>query len=569
MNTQETAKSEDRRGQGSWNLRWVILLSALLPWLAQPPFALWPISLLAVVPLLWLSNRPTISRREFLGLYAASAIYWATTLQGLRHAHPLIYPCWLVLAGYLGIYPVLFVLVLRRVRRWMPLELAAPMVWVAAECLRNYLLTGLSAAMLGHSLADIPALIQIADLGGTYLVSAMLIVVNVAIFQAVVHRQALLHAMPAIGLMLVVVAFSYLYGRMRLAEETTPGSTTFALIGRNEVVEYIQDKDRQIELYQAYARQSEASLRNTDRVVDVVVWPESMFTADLAWNVGDGNSRIAEAEGLTPAEVRQSLQSSRDSFEMRARSLQYYLSESNTFTEASSTSELQVARKIPHLLVGCGVINYGDEVEPHSGVVHIDSNGRVAEWYAKMHLVMFGEYVPIVSSIPGIRSLVPGNMGLTAGDGPRPMNVDGYSVCPNICVETAVERVTVNHFRTLLRSEQPLPHAVVSVSNDGWFDDSSVVQHHKRCAQLVAVATRRDILSAANNGPTVWIDRFGQVVEELPQGQSGAVIATPPRNQPVSIAVRYGDWPVRFVSLLVLVIAVVPSRHESVGDASS
>jgi apolipoprotein N-acyltransferase len=132
------------------------------------------------------------------------------------------------------------------------------------------------------------------------------------------------------------------------------------------------------------------------------------------------------------------------------------------------------------------------------------------------------------------------------------MKVGTALVSPNICIETAVERVTVDQLRTLRRSGSPAD-VVVTVTNDGWFDRSSVIDHHRRSAQLVAVGIRRPILSAANNGPTVWIDSRGQTVQSIPTGASGVIMARPQRDARSSLYLQVGDWPARFCAIASLV----------------
>ena len=115
---------------------------------------------------------------------------------------------------------------------------------------------------------------------------------------------------------------------------------------------------------------------------------------------------------------------------------------------------------------------------------------------------------------------------------------------PNLCIETAVERIPVNHMHQLnSRANPKLPDAIVTLTNDVWFHDSAVVDHHLRCAQLVAVGCRRPVLSAANGGPTVWIDSAGRVVERLAKGQSDVIYAQPRRDSRTSLYVRMGSWP--------------------------
>ena len=191
----------------------------------------------------------------------------------------------------------------------------------------------------------------------------------------------------------------------------------------------------------------------------------------------------------------------------------------------------------------------------YSGVVHVSGEGKLADWYGKTHLVMFGEYVPIIPYLPGLRSLVPEGLGLRTGPGAKRFVVGETAVVPNICIETAVERVTINQVAELQRRGQSAD-VIVTVTNDGWFDDSSIIDHHLRCAQLVAVGCRRPILSAANNGPTAWIDSRGQLVQRLARGSNGAIIATPARETRQTLYVSIGDWPARLLAFICLVVLV-------------
>ena len=542
-------------------IRWWLVAAAcvLVPWLAQPPLAWWPIGLVSIVPYLWAAGQVQVDRRKYGVLYLGATLYWALTLQGLRHAHPAMYVCWIALAAYLACYRILFVVSLRRASRFgIPTFLAAPTLWVGMECVRNYLLTGVSAAMLGHTLAEVPSMIQIADIGGSYAVSFVVAMVNVAIFE--VFRAALgsrtaepKTALPIVsaGSAILLVAITIAYGRYRLRQPLGEPKCTFALIGRDEPIEYFQDATRELEIFESYQHQSIETALSHDGPIDVIVWPESMFTGTLPWTVGNGNTDEAAEYGYEPSEVRAILDERRAAFQFRASSLQ------------RRAAKGHVAG--PDLLVGCGVVDYGErETRAYSGLIHIGKQGAVVTWYAKNHLVMFGEYIPLVRSIPVVRDWIPKEIGISNGDGPEFFRVRGTTVAPNICIESAVERVTINHLRQLRQSEA-IPEAIVNVTNDAWFDDSSVVQHHKRCTQLVAVACRRPILMAANNGPTCWIDSRGVIVDEIAQGNAGSVIARPRIDPRVSVVVSIADWPARVCAAL-FVLSLIRRWPRRVGS---
>ncbi len=179
------ASQREKSAPSSNKIAGLAAAGALLLWVSQPPWSLWPLALIAIVPwILMVTTQGQLTRRDYLMIWAAGFCYWLISLQGLHHANPALYVPWVALAGYLAVYPVLFVVVCRQllVRR-VPLWLAAPIAWVGQEWIRNYLLTGISAAMLGHTMADVPIMIQIADLFGSYGVSFVVVSVNVAAFQ--------------------------------------------------------------------------------------------------------------------------------------------------------------------------------------------------------------------------------------------------------------------------------------------------------------------------------------------------------------------------------------------------
>jgi apolipoprotein N-acyltransferase len=113
-----------------------------LLWLAQPPLNLWPLAMVAVVPLLSLAAmREKMNRRCYLVIWGIFSFYWLVSLQGLRHAHPAMVLCLIALAGYLAFYQVLFVGLLRQAVRLFskdgqshttPILFGASIIWVGA-----------------------------------------------------------------------------------------------------------------------------------------------------------------------------------------------------------------------------------------------------------------------------------------------------------------------------------------------------------------------------------------------------------------------------------------------------
>lgn len=532
-------------------------LSALVLWLAQPPLMLWPLAMFALVPLVKLVTLPDpISSRGYFYVWLSALVYWLVSLQGLRHAHWAMHFCWIALAAYLALYHVWFLVTARAMlAARLPLSLAVAIAWVGQECLRNHLLTGISACMLGHTVADVAALVQIADLFGTYGVSFVIAAANVALFRvirAIAARTIDSGFTVDVAVGMTLLGLSILYGQ--LSEPSQPGQRlgTFALVQRSEPVEYLQDLDREVEMFRAYAADTIAAVRRASGPIDAIVWPESMFTAGNPWMMADSDAvvppRLAlQDPSITPEDLQRAVQESRTYFSQRASYL------------LDAIAAARPGQPVPSLIVGSGVVHYGDSQQVHCGVINIAPDGSVKDWYGKSHLVMFGEYVPILPHIPGLRNLVPPELGLKPGSEPKRFHVGETVVAPNVCIETAVERVTVNQLRTLGQTGA-IPDLIVTVTNDGWFDDSSVIAHHQRCAQLLAIGIRRPILSAANNGPTVWIDSRGQVVDQIETATTGVLFAEPRRDTRTSLYLRIGDWPARLCALAGLLALLVARR---------
>lgn len=521
---------------------WHCLAGVILLWLAGPPMAMWPFALVALVPWLMVAGwAEPLGRRGHSVVWIVSTAYWLVSLEGLRHAHPAMYACWIALAAYLAIYHVAFVWITSRISRaGLPLFVVAPVVWVATEVARNYVITGISAAMLGHAMIPAATMIQIADLFGSYGVGFVVVAVNVAVYSALrvlSHRDGWTSTAAPIGVAAGLVLATFLYGRSQLSFPAGKPLATFALLQLDEPVEYEQSVDREVEIFQNYARAAVRAAGDADsEPIDVIVWPESMFTGGSPWMTADADAVVPPEAAMSAAEFQDVIAERQAYFVQRSGYVQALIQATTGRPEP------------PEFLAGCGIIHYGDSPSVYSGVVHIDGNGQLADWYGKTHLVMFGEYVPIVPLIPGLRSLIPPGMGLQTGPGAKLVRVGETTVAPNICIETAVERVTVNQMSDLLdRASGPdaggLPDVIVTVTNDGWFDDSAVIDHHLRCAQMVAVAVRRPILSAANNGPTAWIDSSGRIEKRLATGTHGHVIAKPTADDRTSLYVRIGDWP--------------------------
>lgn len=570
------------RGRGVPSILALAVAGGVLMWLAQPPLQAWPLAWVALVPWILISQLPTLTRRNYGLVYLVAFAYWALTMQGLRHAHPALYAAWLALAAYLAAYPILWIWLVRAADRlphlFPPLWFTAPAVWVGLEWVRNHLLTGISAVMLGHTQADVAPVIQVADLFGSYGVSFVVALVNAAVAIGLQQRigattantalepqaaevQSPARARTAYAVAAVTLGLTLGYGVWRIREaESLPSRTVdgespgvIALIGRDEPIVFEQDYRRELEIFQNYLEQTLDAARRAavaGRTIEAVVWPESMFTGAVPHVHVEAGLPLVVPPGaaMEEAELRQYIDESRLRFRYRAADLQQRIRQ----ITGQATG--------PELVVGCSVVRYNDPLGVQCGCVQISADGKVVDFYAKNHLVMFGEYIPGIEYLPWVERWLPPGIGVTPGDGPVAMRVGDQVLAPNVCIETAVERVTINQIRRLLaRGENPT--LIVNVTNDGWFDRTSVVEHHLRAAQFVAVGARRPVLIAANGGPTAWIDGSGRIVQRLANGEAGSILVSPQPDGRRALYLTLGDWPAAFLAMFYLAILGSAAFH--------
>ena len=442
-------------------------------------------------------------RRWHAAVYWPWLVFWIVQLAGLRHAHRWMFVPATMMAVYLAVYPLAFTIVIRRLPRTLPLSWTAPLVWVATEWVRNHLGTGISIGMLGHGMANSSHLAAPASWGGSYAVSAWAMLAGATALAAVrIRWREALVGVTALGLAL---GFSNSGAPTKVFRNAGP---TIALVQRNESVDYADPPQRQLEIFDAYAEQTVRSLSETQTAVDVVVWPESMMTGGAPWMEIESDLVVPPDYGVPEAEFRAAIADQQRYFRQRVDALQRRLAAVNH-------------GRRPIVIGGCAVVRYGDHPRTYSGVVSVDADAQRVRWYGKRHLVMFGEYIPLISHVPGLRNLVPPGLGMTAGERVEVFDVGKHFLMPTVCIETAVEHL----IPSMVDAASSPVDAVLTVTNDGWFDGTRVVRLHRRAAQMVAVRAGRPIFSAANGGPTMVIDRWGQIVESLPLDAAGVLIS--------------------------------------------
>jgi len=582
--------------------------------LAFPPLRWAPAAHVALVPLLLLIARAP-DRRTLLAstalagvvLYAAQ-VHWLTMVTWSAYVGVVLY-CLI----FWVLFAVLVRWTLRRTR--LPLALLAPVLWVALEWARSWVLTGFPWLFLGHPQATSPVLLQVADLTGAYGLSALSAATAGFITDLLTRPfflrygariRTALSLRVSVALVLGAWVFVIGYGLWRLrpvemadgpvvvtiqssipqelrwflpetagkagdgqtgrAPDNPGGDEQPAGQGGNEEQEQKPDPG----MVQVRRLTAEA-LADTPEP-DLVVWPETTVPGYL-------NAWFLDAEIRDPAGAARDPEFARA---LKADPAYGPWLESMRRSQGRSRGYWQeihrmLAGRDAAMLVG-GVSMVSDATEPGGTAVcnsaflftRGDAVHAATERYDKVHLVPFGEYVPFRDSAPWLYRLLmkftpyAEEYNLTPGKEYALLEVAGVAFGVPICFEDAFPGVCR---RMAYRHGRKRADFLVNISNDGWFHGTVEQEQHWDLSVFRAVENRVPVVRSVNTGISGFIDSSGRAVSRVADeaGRVRSVIGREARRVQLdpreSVYGRYGDVFAVTLSIVALCLIIVAVFH--------
>ncbi|MGN0852791.1 MAG: apolipoprotein N-acyltransferase [Kiritimatiellia bacterium] len=478
------------------------VLSAVLLWAAFPPCGETAGLAVALTPLLAVSRLCAV-RRAAAAWTLGGFLFWAATLSWMPAIvknggpWPLVVLGWLGLAGlctaYFALYGALSARYWSAVRplggrkgaalTLLGLVVVEPSLWAGVEWLRGTLFTGFAWNFLGTGLAHVPAFARPARLGGVYLVSALVVLLN-GVFATLVCRivSQMVRAAPAVrprllrsletALPLAAVMAVYWLASPAVTPPASaagaarpPVALRVALVQRNLPCVF-SDRSGRDDPSAVYGRLLAPAAAARPHLV---VWGESAM-AEF------GTLRSAAARAAAQRFCEQaggaSLLAGGDDVETGPDGTRKVFNAAGLYSPSAPP-----ARPSPALAV-----------------------------YAKQHLVPFGEYIPFDKLVPALQRLSPIGVSLWPGDAKvldLPVGADVVKIAPLICFEDtdpALARAAAK------RGAQ----AIVLITNDSWFSHSQEPLQHAWQAVLRAVETGLPVIRVGNSGVTGVISPDGK-----------------------------------------------------------
>lgn len=189
-----------------------------------------------------------------------------------------------------------------------------------------------------------------------------------------------------------------------------------------------------------------------------------------------------------------------------------------------------------------------------NSVIAVDALARASAIYDKVHLVPFGEFMPLRWLIP-FKKLTEGSTDFSPGQERFPLRVGRLpAFAPLICYEA----IFPHHAGAM--GERP--EWLLNVTNDAWFGDSDGPYQHLQMSRVRAVEQGVPLVRAANTGISALVDPFGRIVEQLDLGIEGILDVELPKPVEGNTWFRVlGNVPVILIVMLTLAATYRSARR--------
>ena len=146
----------------------------------------------------------------------------------------------------------------------------------------------------------------------------------------------------------------------------------------------------------------------------------------------------------------------------------------------------------------------------YNSIFLFDENAKLVDFYKKTHLLAFGEYLPGVGLIPGLKKWLPEVSHFSRGKGPKVSKFGDLNIGYQICYEGLYPGLSAE------LSNQSA-NIIINVTNDSWFGHTVEPYQHLYMTMARAIETRIPIVRSTNTGISSAILADGTFLEKSPE----------------------------------------------------
>ena len=445
---------------------WVSVLagafSGLLFALAFPPYGAVVLLPLALIPWLVALSREEKRWRALVSGAVFGLVYWCASIPWIVYvvthyggqSAPMGVVCLVLLALILAEWPAAVAwTIVAAAPPSSPWRLAFfPLLWAASEHLRCVVYKGFPWNLTGHALFRHPIWMQSASLWGVVGVGALVVGVAALLARAIAARSLV----PA-GAAMAIVLGAGVFGAWRISKPV-PATEEFrvSLLQPNLTEEMRSSSAGAAAGYRTVLGQADEA---SDNLPALIVLPESALP--VYWQRSE--------------RLRQDLAT----IAMRGPAVLF-----NDVEEDSDGRYYNSARLLT-------------------------SQGIAPPSYRKVHLVPFGEYVPLPKVFFFVRQISSEIGAFSAASEPALLKTGRFVIGVGVCYEIL--------YPSLARREvADGANLLATISNDSWYGRAGAQEQHFAGAVLRSVENSRYLIRAAITGISGIADARGRILEESP-----------------------------------------------------
>ncbi|HEY7980081.1 MAG TPA: apolipoprotein N-acyltransferase [Candidatus Eremiobacteraceae bacterium] len=481
--------------------------------LAFPKTNWWLLSFVSLAPLFWLWSNASWKSAFWWG-WLSGTVYFGLMLNWVPNSLGDFIGAWTILAlallaawqGLAFAAAAVLISLIRRPGFGGVAVYAAPAAWFICEFVRTRGELGVPFASLGLVAAHIAWLLPMAAYAGVFGIGAIVALINGAVAGLVWGTpRGRATACAILGALAVLV----IAGDVARAHVVQPAPRWKVAIAQGNISQRVKWSPEifthTIQVYSDLTRQA------SKRGARVVVWPETVVTA-------------------------------------------YPLQ------EPWLLHDLEAIASSAHVWLIAGTV---DKLTPrgyHNAVIDLTPKGKLDGVYDKHLLVPFAEFLPfdrVLRRLP----LMNQASDFFPGTGPRLLSGDGVPFGILVCYESGFSsyaRQTANAGA----------QALIVVTDDAWWGDTSGPYQHLDMAVLDAVETGRWVVRGAATGVSAVVDPHGSIVGSQPLDQLGLLVAN--IGRPIDTPyLHFGALWLVLLALIGVAIGLVKGRARAVGWRSA
>jgi apolipoprotein N-acyltransferase len=379
--------------------------------------------------------------------------------------------------------------------------------WTTLEWLRGALFSGFPWIISGYCFAKQDSISQLASITGIYGLSFTIIVISISIYSLIKHTDKS-NCINCCFVLLITSGITF-WGQYRIkSQDLAETKMPSILLVQPGTLAHKPSQEDGIKTFFQHLDLSKQNYRGED----IIIWSESAhpFLIDKEKN------HFADLFNF-----------------IKADSKVIFGSPSITFDE-------------------------NQEKKYWNSMIVANQQGKIETYYNKMHLVPFGEYIPLQSFLPPL-NIITENLGsYSASDKMRNIKLNEHVIRPLICYEA----IFSDHPEDL----DTKADFIINITNDNWYGDSIGPYQHLSMTKYRAIEHGKPLVRVAISGISAIFDSYGRTIEQIGLSQKGVVSATLPRPLRVktSYSAKIEYFFILSLTIFSLIIFALNNRKQAV-----